>query len=58
VHRSLAAEMRLFVLQLRPVWTAEEMVAHHEGLRSELRTDGPEALRRHLAAGEHAVAVL
>jgi len=55
-HRALAAEMRLFVLQLRPVWSAEAMVAHHEGLRRELRTEGPEALRRHLSEGEHAVA--
>lgn len=55
-HRALAAEMRLFVLQLRPVWSAGEMVAHHEQLRRELRTDGPEALRRHLSEGEHAVA--
>jgi DNA-binding GntR family transcriptional regulator len=55
-HRALAAELRLFVLQLLPVWTPEEMVAHHEQLRAELRSDGPEAVRRHLADGEHAVA--
>jgi DNA-binding GntR family transcriptional regulator len=55
-HRALAAEMRLFVLQLRPVWSPEEMVAHHEQLRRELRADGPDAVRRHLAEGEHAVA--
>lgn len=55
-HRALAAELRLFVVRLRPVWTPAEMVAHHEGLRGELRAEGPEAVRRHLAQGEHAVA--
>jgi DNA-binding GntR family transcriptional regulator len=54
-HRALAGELRLFVVQLRPVWSPEEMVAHHEALRAELRKEGPEAVRRHLAEGEHAV---
>lgn len=57
-HRGLAAELRLFVLQLLPVWTPAEMLAHHEQLRTELRADGPDAVRRHLAEGEHAVAPL
>jgi DNA-binding GntR family transcriptional regulator len=55
VHESLAGELRLFVVALRPVWSPEEMVAHHETLRRELRTEGPEAVRRHLSEGEHAV---
>jgi DNA-binding GntR family transcriptional regulator len=55
-HRALAGELRLFVVALRPVWSPEEMVAHHEKLRRELQTDGPEAVRRHLSEGEHAVA--
>lgn len=55
-HAGLAAELRLFVVALMPRWTPEEMVGHHEQLRRELREDGPEAVRRHLAAGEHAVA--
>ena len=54
-HHQLAAELKLFVVALKPVWSAEEMVAHHEQLRAELRSDGPEAVRRHLAEGEHAV---
>jgi DNA-binding GntR family transcriptional regulator len=54
-HESLAGELRLFVVALRPVWSAEEMVAHHETLRRELQTEGPEAVRRHLSEGEHAV---
>jgi DNA-binding GntR family transcriptional regulator len=55
-HRALAGELRLFVVALRPVWSPEEMVAHHEKLRRELRTAGPDAVRRHLSEGEHAVA--
>jgi DNA-binding GntR family transcriptional regulator len=55
-HRALAGELRLFVVALRPVWSPEEMVAHHEQLRRELRSEGPEAVRRHLREGEHAVA--
>jgi len=55
-HSALAGELRLFVVALRPVWSPEEMVAHHETLRRELQTEGPEAIRRHLAEGEHAVA--
>ena len=47
--------MRLFVLQLRPIWSPREMVEHHDQLRRELASEGPEALRRHLAEGEHAV---
>ena len=50
-HSALAGELRLFVVQLRPVWSAEEMVAHHEQLRRELAADGPDAVRRHLAEG-------
>jgi DNA-binding GntR family transcriptional regulator len=55
VHRSLAGELRLFVVALRPVWSPDEMVTHHERLRQELQSEGPEALRRHLSEGEHAV---
>jgi DNA-binding GntR family transcriptional regulator len=55
-HHQLATELKLFVVALKPVWSAEEMVDHHEQLRAELRTEGPEAVRRHLAQGEHAVA--
>lgn len=54
-HQALAAELRLFVVQLRPIWTPAEMIGHHEQLRRELRTDGSDAVRRHLADGEHAV---
>jgi DNA-binding GntR family transcriptional regulator len=55
VHQSLAGELRLFVVALRPIWPPEEMITHHRRLRRELQTEGPEALRRHLSEGEHAV---
>lgn len=55
-HRALAAELRLFVVRLRPLWTPREMVEHHERLRTELLAQGTDALRRHLRDGEHAVA--
>jgi DNA-binding GntR family transcriptional regulator len=54
-HEALAGELRLFVVALRPVWSPEEMIAHHETLRRELQTEGPDAVRRHLSEGEHAV---
>jgi DNA-binding GntR family transcriptional regulator len=54
-HEALAGELRLFVVALRPVWSPAEMIAHHETLRRELRSEGPEAVRRHLSEGEHAV---
>lgn len=55
VHQSLAGELRLFVVALRPIWPPEDMITHHRRLRRELQTEGPEALRRHLSEGEHAV---
>jgi DNA-binding GntR family transcriptional regulator len=54
-YARLAAELRLFLLQLRPVWTLERMRTHHEELVAGLETDGPEALRRHLEDGAAAV---
>jgi DNA-binding GntR family transcriptional regulator len=55
VHRSLADELRLFVVALRPLWSPAAMIDHHEALRRDLQTEGPEAVRRHLSEGEHAV---
>jgi DNA-binding GntR family transcriptional regulator len=54
-HRGLGAELRLFVVRLRPFWTPAEMVAHHEQLRRDVRTEGPDAVRRHILEGEQAV---
>jgi DNA-binding GntR family transcriptional regulator len=55
-HRALDAEMRLFLVQLRPAWTLARMAADHERLAGELERRGPEALREHLR--ESAAAVL
>ena len=54
-YASLAAELQLFLVQLRPVWSLERMVEHHEQLLSGLESEGPEALRRHLRDGAEAV---
>ncbi len=54
-YARLAAELRLFLLQLRPVWTLERMRTHHEELVAGLEGEGPEALRRHLEDGAAAV---
>ena len=54
-YASLAAELQLFLVQLRPVWPLERMVEHHEQLLASLEQEGPEALRRHLRDGAEAV---
>lgn len=54
-YRQLTQELTLFLLALRPVWTVEEMAAHHRKLIRELEHEGPPALRRHLEDGEAAV---
>jgi DNA-binding GntR family transcriptional regulator len=54
-YDSLAGEMRLFVMALRPHWSLERMAAQHEDLLQELESRGPEALRDHLRAGRESV---
>jgi DNA-binding GntR family transcriptional regulator len=54
-YRQLTQELTLFLLALRPVWTPAEMAEHHRRLVRELESEGPPALRRHLADGEAAV---
>ena len=54
-YRQLQQELTLFLLALRPVWSADEMAAHHRKLARELEREGPPALRRHLEEGEQAV---
>jgi DNA-binding GntR family transcriptional regulator len=50
-YGQLAAELRLFLLQLRPVWPVERMITHHEELVEALERGELDALRRHLADG-------
>jgi len=50
-HAALAAEQRLALLQSRTTLGVERMAEVHRQLLAELRAEGPEALRRHLAGG-------
>jgi DNA-binding GntR family transcriptional regulator len=54
-YASLAGEMRLFVMALRPHWSLERMAAQHEVLVEQLESEGTEALREHLRAGRESV---
>jgi DNA-binding GntR family transcriptional regulator len=54
-YAQLAAELQLFLVQLRPVWPLERMASHHEELVTGLEREGPQALRRHLREGADAV---
>jgi DNA-binding GntR family transcriptional regulator len=54
-YDTLAGEMRLFVIALRPHWSLERMAAQHEELVEQLEERGPEALRDHLRAGRESV---
>ena len=54
-YDSLAREMRLFVMALRPHWSLERMAAQHEELVEQLESRGPGALRDHLRAGRESV---
>ena len=54
-YEALAAEMQLFLVQLRPVWPLARMGPHHEALVVELESEGPTALRRHIDEGLTAV---
>jgi DNA-binding GntR family transcriptional regulator len=48
-HAALAGEMRLFLLQLQPLFTAAGIAEDHTDLVARLERDGPHALRAHLA---------
>jgi DNA-binding GntR family transcriptional regulator len=54
-YDSLAGEMRLFVMALRPHWSLDRMAAQHEELVEQLESHGSEALRDHLRAGRESV---
>jgi DNA-binding GntR family transcriptional regulator len=54
-YAALAAELQLFLVQLRPVWPLERMVSHHRQLVRGLEREGTVALRRHLRDGAEAV---
>jgi DNA-binding GntR family transcriptional regulator len=54
-YGQLASELRLFLLQLRPVWPLERMVTHHDELVAALERGELNALRSHLEDGLEAV---
>ncbi len=54
-YGQLASELRLFLLQLRPVWPLERMVTHHDELVAALERGELTALRSHLEDGLEAV---
>ena len=55
-YTRLAAELNLFLAQLRPVWSRRRMIDHHRTLVLDLETTGDVmALRRHLKDGLEAV---
>jgi DNA-binding GntR family transcriptional regulator len=54
-YAALDAELRLFLIALRPVWTLDRMADHHDALARDLLRRGPDALREHLADGAAAV---
>jgi DNA-binding GntR family transcriptional regulator len=47
-HAALSGELRLFLLQLEPLWSPERMAADHEALVAGLEREGPAVLREHL----------
>jgi len=55
-HRALSGELRLFLLQLEPLWTPERMTADHVALVDGLEREGPEILRTHLRESAAALA--
>jgi DNA-binding GntR family transcriptional regulator len=54
-HATLAGEMRLFLLQLRPHAGAGEIAADHAALLAALEREGPAPLREHLRAAADVV---
>jgi DNA-binding GntR family transcriptional regulator len=47
-HAALSGELRLFLLQLEPLWSPQRMAADHVALVAGLEREGPAALREHL----------
>jgi DNA-binding GntR family transcriptional regulator len=47
-HAALAGEMRLFLLQLQPLFTAAGIAEDHTALIAALESEGPGVLRAHL----------
>lgn len=48
-YASLDAELALFTMQLKPVWTREKLGQDHVVLIEALEDEGPDVLRQHMA---------
>ena len=48
-YASLSTEISLFVSQLKPVWTKEQVGAQHVALVRAIEREGPDVLREHMA---------
>jgi DNA-binding GntR family transcriptional regulator len=57
-YRSLAAELRLVIVQLRPAWTLERMADDHLRLVRDLERNGAEVLRPHIREATDALVAL
>jgi DNA-binding GntR family transcriptional regulator len=55
-HRALSGELRVFILQLEPLWSPERMATDHAALVAGLERTGPEMLRAHLRESAAALA--
>ena len=54
-YLGLSGEMRLVIVQLRPVWTLERMAEDHLALVDLLETEGPDILRPHIREATAAI---
>ena len=48
-YAALSTELTLFVSQLKPVWTKEQVGADHVALVRAIEREGPDVLREHMA---------
>jgi DNA-binding GntR family transcriptional regulator len=54
-YAALSTELDLFLSQLRPVWTREQLGPDHVALIAGLEREGPDVLREHMAAALRAL---
>jgi DNA-binding GntR family transcriptional regulator len=57
-HAALAAEIRVFLIGIKPAWPPVRMAADHEALVADLEAHGPEALREHLRVSAEALGAI
>jgi DNA-binding GntR family transcriptional regulator len=57
-HGALAAEIRVYLIGIKPAWPPERMAADHEALVRDLEAHGPDALREHLRVSATALGAI